>query len=119
MPWFNLNAMNDQKLLAIFEYIRYLGPADGSAPAYVPPDQEPDPPSALYPPPPESQDERPLAGGAKVRYRPILLKNSDTRRLQNSLELFRVPDAQSKVTFSAFERHLSEFSYVSDYPLGI
>lgn len=42
MPWFNLNVMHEEDALAIYEYIRHLGPAGGPAPAYVPPDQEPD-----------------------------------------------------------------------------
>jgi mono/diheme cytochrome c family protein len=42
MPWFNLNAMNKKDALAIYRYIRDLGPAGEPAPAYVPPDQEPD-----------------------------------------------------------------------------
>lgn len=41
MPWFNLNVINEQDSLAIYEYIRHLGPAGAPAPAYVPPDQSP------------------------------------------------------------------------------
>jgi len=41
MPWFNLNAINEQDSLAMYEYIRHLGPAGAPAPAYVPPDQSP------------------------------------------------------------------------------
>jgi mono/diheme cytochrome c family protein len=41
MPWFNLNALNEQDSLAMYEYIRHLGPAGAPAPAYVPPDQSP------------------------------------------------------------------------------
>ena len=41
------------------------------------------------------------------------LGNSETKKL---LGIFREPDAQSRVTFSASERRLSEFSRVSDYP---
>ena len=52
MPWFNLNKMADEDLSAIYQYIRHLGPGGEAAPAYVPPDQEPNPPYALFPPPP-------------------------------------------------------------------
>jgi mono/diheme cytochrome c family protein len=41
MPWFNLNALKEQDSLAMYEYIRHLGPAGAPAPAYVPPDQSP------------------------------------------------------------------------------
>ena len=53
MPWFNLNQMKDEDLKALYQYIRHLGPAGEPAPAYVPPDQEPNPPYALFPSPPE------------------------------------------------------------------
>ena len=52
MPWFNLNRMKDGDLRAIYKYIRHLGPGGRAAPAYVPPDKEPSPPYALFPPPP-------------------------------------------------------------------
>ena len=44
MPWFNLNEMSEEDSLAMYEYIRYLGPAGEPAPAYVPPDQSPQTP---------------------------------------------------------------------------
>jgi len=53
MPWFNLNAMNDEDLKAIYQFIRFLGPGGEPAPAYVPPDQEPTTPFALFPSPPK------------------------------------------------------------------
>lgn len=53
MPWFNLNAMNTADLKAIYQFIRSLGPAGEPAPAYVPPDQEPKTPYALFPAPPK------------------------------------------------------------------
>jgi mono/diheme cytochrome c family protein len=53
MPWFNLNAMNDEDLKAIYQFIRYLSPGGEPAPAYVPPDQEPKTPYALFPTPPK------------------------------------------------------------------
>ena len=52
MPWFNLNKMVDDDLRAIYRYARYLGPGGEPAPAYVPPDQEPNPPYAVFPAPP-------------------------------------------------------------------
>jgi mono/diheme cytochrome c family protein len=52
MPWFNLNIMKDEDLRAIYQYTRHLGPGGKPAPAYVPPDKEPNPPYALFPSPP-------------------------------------------------------------------
>jgi mono/diheme cytochrome c family protein len=52
MPWFNLNAMHDDDLRALYQFIRYLGPGGEPAPAYVPPDREPATPYASFPPPP-------------------------------------------------------------------
>jgi len=53
MPWFNLNKMHAEDLKAIYQFIRYLGPGGEAAPAYVPPDQEPKTPYALFPSPPK------------------------------------------------------------------
>lgn len=53
MPWFNLNVMHEQDLKSIYQFIRHLGPAGEPAPAYVPPDQEPNTPYALFPTPPK------------------------------------------------------------------
>jgi mono/diheme cytochrome c family protein len=39
MPWFSLRDMTDDDLLAIYRYVRSLGPAGASAPAYAPPGQ--------------------------------------------------------------------------------
>jgi mono/diheme cytochrome c family protein len=55
MPWFALNQIADDDLRALYAFIRYLGPAGSPAPAYVPPDQEPPPPYALFPSPPPEQ----------------------------------------------------------------
>lgn len=52
MPWFNLNTMKEQDLRAVYQYIRSLGDPGQPAPAYVPPDREPAPPYASFPPPP-------------------------------------------------------------------
>jgi len=44
MPWFNLRAMNDADLRAIYRYVRSLGPAGEPAKAYLPPDKAPSAP---------------------------------------------------------------------------
>lgn len=49
MPWFSLNVMKDSDLRAIYHYVRHLGPAGPASVAYVPPEQEPRPPYALFP----------------------------------------------------------------------
>ena len=49
MPWFALHAMTVQDLRAVYRFIKYLGPAGETAPAYVPPDQEPKGPFVLLP----------------------------------------------------------------------
>lgn len=53
MPWFNLNIMRYEDLRDIYRFIRYLGPDGVPAPAYVPPDREPETPYALFPAPPK------------------------------------------------------------------
>jgi hypothetical protein len=55
MPWFSLNIMHEEDLRAIYQFIRYLGPGGEAAPAYVPPDQEPKTPYALFPSPPKQE----------------------------------------------------------------
>lgn len=55
MPWFNLNAMTPADLGAMYQFLRYLGPAGKPAPAYLPPDQEPTGPHATFPAPPASR----------------------------------------------------------------
>ncbi|MDT4864514.1 hypothetical protein FQZ97_992780 [compost metagenome] len=49
MPWFNLRQMDDGDLLAIYRYIRHLGPAGSMVPAFVPPGQAPQMPYAQFP----------------------------------------------------------------------
>ena len=44
MPDFTLRAMKEQDRLAIFRFIKSLGPAGQPAPAYLPPGQTPPPP---------------------------------------------------------------------------
>ncbi len=41
MPWYVLREMAEDDLRALYRFIRHLGPAGTSAPAFVPPDQEP------------------------------------------------------------------------------
>ena len=53
MPWFNLNLMKENDLKALYAYLRHLGPAGTAAPAYLPPGQEPPPPFATFPAPPQ------------------------------------------------------------------
>ncbi len=56
MPFFNLRAMTDADVTAIYAYLRHLGPAGKPAPAYVPPDQTPAGPFVQFPaPPPEAK----------------------------------------------------------------
>jgi hypothetical protein len=49
MPWFVLRAMKERDLRAMYRFIRHLGPAGDTVPAYVPPDQEPKQPFILFP----------------------------------------------------------------------
>jgi len=55
MPWYSLNVMHEEDLKAIYQFIRYLGQAGEPAPAYLPPDQEPNTPYALFPPAPDEK----------------------------------------------------------------
>ena len=52
MPFFNLRAMSDADVKAIYAYLKHLGPAGNPAPAYVPPGQEPKGPYVTFPAPP-------------------------------------------------------------------
>lgn len=49
MPWFNLRAMTDSDLKAIYAYTRSLGPGGGPAPAYLPPGQKANGPVVQFP----------------------------------------------------------------------
>jgi mono/diheme cytochrome c family protein len=51
MPWFNLNAVTKEDLGAMYQFVRYLGPAGELAPPYLPPGQEPPGPHAIFPAP--------------------------------------------------------------------
>jgi mono/diheme cytochrome c family protein len=50
MPWFNLAAMTDGDLQALYQYVRALGPKGKPAPQYVPPGQEVDTPYFVFVP---------------------------------------------------------------------
>lgn len=49
MPWFNVRAMTDGDLKAIYTYTRSLGPAGSPAPAYVPPGRKATGPIVQFP----------------------------------------------------------------------
>jgi len=49
MPWFNLRAMSDGDLSALYRYIKAAGPAGQPVPAYVPPGQAAKPPFVQFP----------------------------------------------------------------------
>jgi mono/diheme cytochrome c family protein len=49
MPWYVLHDMTEQDLQAIYRFIRSLGPAGKPAPAYLPPEKEPQGPYILFP----------------------------------------------------------------------
>ena len=49
MPWFNVRAMTDNDLKAIYAYTRSLGPGGAPAPAYVPPGQKAAGPVVRFP----------------------------------------------------------------------
>ena len=53
MPWFALHDMTEQDLRALYRYITALGPAGEPAPAYVPPNREPQGPYVQFPAPPK------------------------------------------------------------------
>lgn len=53
MPWPAVHAMEERDLRALYQFIRSLGPGGEEAPAYVPPDKEPNPPYVLFPGPPK------------------------------------------------------------------
>jgi len=53
MPWFNVRAMNEPDLRALYAYIHSLKPVGDPAPSYVPPDKQPNPPFVQFPAPPK------------------------------------------------------------------
>jgi mono/diheme cytochrome c family protein len=51
MPWFNVRALNEPDLRALYRYVRTLQPPGAPAPAFVPPGREPQGPAVRYPAP--------------------------------------------------------------------
>lgn len=49
MPWFALRDMTDEDVLAIYAYVRSLGPAGAPAPEYLPPGQKAHGPVVKFP----------------------------------------------------------------------
>lgn len=49
MPWFNVHAMSEPDLRALYHYVRHLGPTGKPAPAYLPPGQVPSGPVIKFP----------------------------------------------------------------------
>ena len=50
MPWFNLQAMSDSDLRAIYRFVRHLGPKGEPAPAYAAPGQPVNTPYIVFVP---------------------------------------------------------------------
>jgi len=57
MPWYALNIVKKEDLKAIYQLVRYLGTGGEPAPTYLPPDQEPMTPYALFPSPPKQDHQ--------------------------------------------------------------
>jgi mono/diheme cytochrome c family protein len=55
MPWFNLNAMVEADLRAMYRFIASLGAVGRPAQTYLTPDKQPTPPYIQWPAPPKSQ----------------------------------------------------------------
>ena len=53
MPWFALRDMEESDLRSLYRFVRELGPAGQSAPAYVPPGGEVRGPVVTFPAPPK------------------------------------------------------------------
>jgi hypothetical protein len=53
MPWFNVNAMHEADLRSIYLYVTSFDDLGDPAPAYLPPDQEPQGPVVRFPAPPQ------------------------------------------------------------------
>lgn len=49
MPWFNVAAMTETDLRAIYRYVRYLGPAGDPAPDFLPPGKVAEGPVLQFP----------------------------------------------------------------------
>jgi len=57
MPWYQLRAMTDEDLRAVYHFVRSLGPTGTPAPAYVPPGEKVAGPVVVFP----GADVAPLA----------------------------------------------------------
>lgn len=55
MPWFNLNQWKEADLKALYQYIKHMPAVVTPTKAYLPPDQEPQPPYVQWPAPPKVQ----------------------------------------------------------------
>ncbi|MGP8305572.1 c-type cytochrome [Vibrio sp. YIC-376] len=53
MPWWILNEMTEEDLSAVYQYIKSLGSAENTVPAFVPPEVEPKTPYIQWPQPPK------------------------------------------------------------------
>lgn len=53
MPWFNVQAMTERDLRAMYRYVKSLGPAGKPAPDYLAPGQPPKGPVVSFPAPPK------------------------------------------------------------------
>src|SRR5215470_8316175 len=49
MPWFNIRAMTDADLRALYQYVKSLGTGGTAAPQFVAPDKTPKPPYVQWP----------------------------------------------------------------------
>jgi hypothetical protein len=49
MPWFNVQAMTEQDLRDLYQYVKSLGVSGNQSPAFVPPDKQPKPPFVQWP----------------------------------------------------------------------
>jgi mono/diheme cytochrome c family protein len=49
MPWFNVQAMTDADLRALYQYVKSLGSSGSPAPAFLPADKQPKPPYIQWP----------------------------------------------------------------------
>jgi mono/diheme cytochrome c family protein len=49
MPWFNVRAMTDSDLRALYQYVKSLGSSGSPAPAFLPPDKQPKQPYIQWP----------------------------------------------------------------------
>ena len=49
MPWFNIRAMTDADLRALYQYVKSLGVSGTPAPAFIPPGKQPKAPYVAWP----------------------------------------------------------------------